>query len=339
MKYPRLLQKGDAIGVCAPSAGVSEDLFPRLNRAISNVQALGDTVVETKAVRSRIKCASADPETRAAEFMSLYENPEIAAIIPPWGGEFLMELLPLLDFDKLAALPPKWICGYSDLTTLTFPLTLLCGIATVHGSDFINMGGAKIAESDLQAFSVMESAETVQHSAPFCGSFTSEFTDPSKDTYCLSQKNLWKALRGEGHTAFSGRMLGGCMDTICKLLGTRFAPVSSFLEVYKQDGFIWTLESCEMTAAEIYRTLWQMRECGWFRYCSGIIYGRPAEYSDTRDFTLTDALERGLGGLGVPVIYDADIGHIPPLLQVVNGAHGVVEFEDGSAVIRQSLKR
>lgn len=126
------------------------------------------------------------------------------------------------------------------------------------------------------------------------------------------------------------------MDTLCKLLGTRFATVESFLNKYKQHGFIWTLESCEMAAPDIYRTLWQMRECGWFKYCNGIIIGRPDGYKDKRDFTLIDALNQGIGDLGVPVIYDADIGHIPPQIQIINGAIGKVEYADGKATIRQS---
>jgi muramoyltetrapeptide carboxypeptidase LdcA involved in peptidoglycan recycling len=130
MKYPKLLHKGDTIGICAPSSGApGEVLSLRLNNAISNVRALGYNVIETASVRSNSKCVSADSAVRAAEFMSVYENPDVAAIIPPWGGEFLMDMLPLLDFEKLASLPAKWVCGYSDLTTLTFPLTLVCDIA------------------------------------------------------------------------------------------------------------------------------------------------------------------------------------------------------------------
>jgi muramoyltetrapeptide carboxypeptidase LdcA involved in peptidoglycan recycling len=128
------------------------------------------------------------------------------------------------------------------------------------------------------------------------------------------------------------------MDTLCKLLGTRFAQVEAFLRKYKQHGFIWTLESCEMAAPDIYRTLWQMRECGWFTYCSGIIVGRPDGYEDKRGFSLRDALQQGLGGLNVPVIYDADIGHIPPQLQSVNGALGKVEYSSGKAVVRQEAR-
>ena len=132
-------------------------------------------------------------------------------------------------------------------------------------------------------------------------------------------------------------MIGGCMDTLCKMLGTSFAPVESFLDKYKQYGFIWTLESCEMEAPDIYRTFWQMRECGWFKHCNGIIIGRPDGYKDKRDFSLADALKQGLDDLNIPIIYDADIGHIPPQMQIINGAIGKLEFANGKAVVMQKL--
>jgi len=336
MKYPKWLQAGDAIGVCAPSSGVPENLYERLDNVARNVEALGYNVVETQSLRHNHKCVSADAQTRAAEFLALYENPDVAAIIPPWGGEFLMDMLPHLDFERLAALPPKWVCGYSDITTLTFPMTVMADVATVHGSIFMNMGYTRIHETDARAFDVMRQAVSVQESAPLWGEYTG--WDIQNDIYSLTNESRWKALDGAERRSFAGRMIGGCMDTICKLIGTRFAPVGAFLEAYRADGYIWTLESCEMNAADIYRTLWQMRECGWFQYCKGILYGRPKGYADTQDFTLADALQAGLGELDVPVVYDADIGHVPPLMQIVNGAYGCVQYENGRATVVQEMR-
>jgi len=337
MKYPKLLQKGDIIGICAPSSGVSgEVLFTRLDNAIRNIRSLSYDVIETASVRSDEKCVSASSVTRAAEFMSLYENPDVAAIIPPWGGEFLMDILPYLDFERLSALPAKWVCGYSDTTTLTFALTLLSDIATVHGSNLMNMGFNSIHAADIRVFDVMENRTTKQKSWDTYGGF-SNWDDLSNEIYTPDKPSLWKSLQGEASVSFGGMMIGGCMDTLCKLLGTRFAPVEAFLNKYKQHGLIWTLESCELEAPDIYRTFWQMRECGWFKYCNGIIVGRPDGYKDKRDFALVDALEQGLGSLNTPVIYDADIGHIPPQMQIINGAVGKVEYSDGKAVITQEI--
>jgi muramoyltetrapeptide carboxypeptidase LdcA involved in peptidoglycan recycling len=338
MKYPRLLVKGDTIGICAPSSGVSgEHLMKRLDNAIANIKALGYNAIETASVRNNNKCVSTDSAVRASEFMSLYEDPDVTAIIPTWGGEFGMDMLPCLDFEKLASLPAKWVCGYSDTTTLMFPLTLISDIATIHGSNSMNMGYAQIHATDLRAFDVMSNIETTQASWDTWGGFSS-WEDFTGETYVLDKPSSWKSLQGDSRVTFGGRMIGGCLDVVSILIGTRFAPAPSFIEKYKHDGFIWTLESAEMSAANIYRALWQMRECGWFRYCNGVIFGRPDGYKDTQDFTLTDALRQGLDGLNVPIIYDADIGHIPPQMQIVNGALGEVDFTNGKATVRQTLK-
>ena len=52
-------------------------------------------------------------------------------------------------------------------------------------------------------------------------------------------------------------------------------------------------------------------------------------------FTL---LSKELGSLDVSIIYEADIGHIPPQMQIINGSIGNVEFTDGKAIIGQRLK-
>ena len=40
-----------------------------------------------------------------------------------------------------------------------------------------------------------------------------------------------------------GRTIGGCLDVLIALVGTRFDKTKSFIEKYKEDGFIWYLES------------------------------------------------------------------------------------------------
>ena len=336
MQYPELLWKGALIGVCAPSDGVPNHLYERLEKAKKNVEALGYGVVETASVRRTEKNVSADAATRASEFMSLYEEPSVAAIIPPWGGEFLMDMLPFLDFERIAVRPPKWVCGYSDISTLTFAMTLCCDVATIHGSNFMNLGYARIHESDAALFTAMSARWIRQERASHWGAFSK--WDIESDIYKLAKDNRWKVLDGAEECAFQGRVIGGCMDTLCKLIGPRYAKVNPFLRRYARDGFIWTLESCEMSAADIYRTLWQMRECGWFRHCRGILIGRPKGYQDCGDFTLRDALAQSVGSLGVPVLYDADIGHVPPLMQMINGAMGRVVYKNGHATVMQAQK-
>lgn len=48
------------------------------------------------------------------------------------GGEFLLEILPYIDFDLLKN-NPKFVCGFSDPTGLLYPITTKCDIATIYG--------------------------------------------------------------------------------------------------------------------------------------------------------------------------------------------------------------
>src|SRR3546814_10269446 len=70
--------------------------------------------------------------------MSMLLDPEVRAVVPPWGGELAIDLLDLLDWDALAQAEPTWLVGYSDLTTVMVPLTLRTGWATLHGSNLMD---------------------------------------------------------------------------------------------------------------------------------------------------------------------------------------------------------
>src|SRR5918994_957781 len=59
-------------------------------------------------------------------------DPTIRAVVPPWGGELAIDLLPLLDVAAIGQAQPTWLVGYSDTSTLLLPLTLLTGTATLH---------------------------------------------------------------------------------------------------------------------------------------------------------------------------------------------------------------
>jgi len=66
------------------------------------------------------------------------KNDDIHIIIPPWGGELLIETLEFIDFENIQT---KWILGYSDISLLLLAITLKTGIATAHGTNFIDLRG------------------------------------------------------------------------------------------------------------------------------------------------------------------------------------------------------
>ncbi|GIE30817.1 hypothetical protein Ait01nite_038620 [Actinoplanes italicus] len=133
IRYPAPLRPGDRIGVTSPSSGVDDDMRARLRVAIDVVRERGYEVVVGECMDGA-RHVSAPAAERAAELTSMLTDPAIRAVVPPWGGETAIDLLPLLDWDALGAAEPTWLVGYSDMSTIITPFTLLSGVATVHGN-------------------------------------------------------------------------------------------------------------------------------------------------------------------------------------------------------------
>ncbi|MHB1475511.1 MAG: LD-carboxypeptidase [Dermatophilaceae bacterium] len=81
---------------------------------------------------------SAPAAERATELTAMLIDPTIRAVIPPWGGELAIDLLPHLDWSRIGAADPTWLVGFSDISTLITSLTLRTGIATIHGNNLMD---------------------------------------------------------------------------------------------------------------------------------------------------------------------------------------------------------
>lgn len=53
------------------------------------------------------------------------------------------DILPLIDWEHLRSLPPKWILGYSDISTLTFTYTLNTGVASAPGTNYCDLSATR----------------------------------------------------------------------------------------------------------------------------------------------------------------------------------------------------
>ena len=340
IRYPSPLKEGGTIGITAPSSGVTGIFAKKLDNAKKQLKEIGYNFIETDSVRRQNKLTGASAKVRAEEFTSLYLDESVNVIIPPWGGELLMDILPYLDFEELKTVEPTWILGFSDTSTLLFALTLNLNIATAHGPNLLDFGSTPIHESVLETLDILskeEGKEFIQYSLDRWQKEWLEVTENTFPPYNLTEKVKWKILGDKEEVEFSGRLIGGNMNVICKLIGTPFDSVKSYINRNKLNGLIWFFESCEMNSTDIYRTLWQMKMNGWFENCNGILYGRPEGHSDVDDFTFVDALEYSLSDLSIPVIYDVDLGHMPPQLTFINGALAQVNVNNGKGKVKQKL--
>lgn len=118
------------------------------------------------------------------------------------------------------------------------------------------------------------------------------------------------------------------MDCLQMLAGTKFDRVKEFNDRYGDEGILWFLESCELKPFDVRRALWHLKACGWFERVSGFIIGRPMMYGEEAfGLDMYQAVLEPLKEFGVPIIMDADIGHLPPQIPMISGAFARVSLD------------
>lgn len=156
--------------------------------------------------------------------------------------------------------------------------------------------------------------------------------------YNLVEQDIWKNLKCEEEIKFKGRSIGGCFDDIINLIGTKYDKVKEYIENYKDDGIVWFLEIYEMSTPQVFLNLWQMKNAGYFNHCNGIIFGRSLMLREDYDISFKESVQDALKDLKIPVIYDADIGHVSPQMPIVSGAILEVESKNGKGKIKNYFK-
>lgn len=340
MRYPNNLPKNGTIGFVAPSFGAFiEPYHSAFQNAVRKFETLGfRTDLGPNVFKGTGIGISAEPEECGKELEDYYRSPENQALISVGGGEMMCESIEQVDFRKIAEAPPKWYMGYSDNTNFTFLLPTLCDTAAVYGPNAPTFGMEPWDESLGDAMALL-TGEKCTFTGYESWELNEDPTDPSPYVpYHKTEKTKYRAVDYRGPV--SGRFLGGCIEVLSTLVGTKYDRVSAFNETYKEDGVIWFLEACELNSVGIERALWQMREAGWFREAKAFIIGRSGNYGDesfglstyeavlreARKLREARAKETGKDS-PIPVIMDADIGHLPPQIPIVSGGYGTFEIQ------------
>lgn len=341
MKYPEKINFKEIIGVTAPSMGITgEKNNKRADNAIKKLEQAGFIVKETESTRSMERGRSTTGKQRAIEFMELWRDENVKAIICAEGGDFLCDMLEYLNFEELKNAKPKWIQGYSDITNLGYVFTLNLDIATIYGPNFKSYGMRTWHQSLENSLRLMKQEEFVQNSYEKHEIFTgwddenASLDEDPYEEFNLTEPVKWINLNGEDKIEFIGRCIGGCLDVVKDLLGTKYDKVKEYVNKYKEDGIVWFLECFESSTPGLYRTLWQMKNAGYFDNCKGIIFGRPLFIREDFGLTYYEMIKDALKDLNIPIICDADIGHLAPQIPIVNGSILEVKSTDGKGSIK-----
>lgn len=331
--YPEKIKNGDTLGITAVSMPANKT---KIDLAIESFKKLGINVIETNNVRQD-GIVSSDGKTRAEELLELYKNPEVKYIIAARGGEFLMEMLPYLNEHKdVIKNNPKWLQGFSDPSLLNLYITTNFNIATINMENISEYAMNPRYKSIQNAIDFMfsDDKEFIQES--FEKYQKEEFEEGNLKGYNLTEPNIYDCDKSEVN--FEGRIIGGCIDTFNLIAGTKMDNIKNFVSQFDEEGVVWHLDNCELTPCEFYRRLWYMDQMGYFKNVKGFLIGRSfMQRNEQEFFTFKNAVDRALSKFNVPIVYNVDIGHIPPQMYIVNGSYSIFEYKNGKGKLIQKM--
>ncbi len=305
MIIPEFLKKGDIIGVTAASCGVL-DKIDKYENSINNIKKYGFKIKETSNVRTSGIVSSSDIE-RAKELESLYLDNEVKMISIASGGDFLFDMLDNIDYSIIKD-NIKWISGSSDPTSLLFLITTNYDIATIYSP--CNMSGFDLEplhQSYLNYFEILKGNLIKQEKFPYCEN--KSFSD------VFDKVNKWTNINGNVNE--EGILIGGCIECLKDIIGTKYDKTKEFVEKYKDDGTIWYFDVFSMTSEDLYKTLIQFKYAGWFKYTKAILIGKVCFANSFIDYKYEDAIKNALPDM--KVIYQFDVGHVKPSFTMING--------------------
>lgn len=341
MRYPAYIKRGDTIGFAAPSFGCATEPYKTaFNNSLEKWKAMGYLVkLGPNCYLSEGIGISNTPIRCAEELQQMYEDKTTNALISCGGGELMCEILGHIDFCALANASPKWFMGYSDNTNITFLLPTLADTASIYGPCASAFGMEPWHPAIQDAYDVLCGKKRIVHNYPLWEKESAKDEEHPLEPYHVTEPFSLKMWPDVADVEIEGRLLGGCLDCLRNLVGTRFDRVKEFSEKYKEDGILWFLEACDLNVMNVRCALWNLKEAGWFNHVKGFLIGRPRLYNEPMmGLDQYEAVCGALQEFGVPVLMDLDIGHIAPSMPLICGAMAKVTATRQKVQIQMTLE-
>lgn len=169
------------------------------------------------------------------ELTEYYVSEKNDCLISCGGGELMCEDLDYVDFEKIRKAPAKWYLGYSDNTHFTYLLPTICDTAAVYGPCASDFGMEPWHKSVADAFGVLTGE--VRTVRGYEGWERDDAKGRSEENpYLPYQITEPRVLRRfpDADSAFEGRLIGGCLDCLVNILGTKYDGTVDFVENIKR---------------------------------------------------------------------------------------------------------
>lgn len=306
------LKTGDHIRIVSPSSSIERvGGFEANLAAKERLEGLGFTLSFSQHYFENDLFHSASIASRVADLEAAFADEAVQAILTTIGGFNCNELLPYLDYAKVAS-HPKIFCGYSDTTALLNAIYAKTGMVTYMGPSYssFKMVGGQDYQTEAWLKAMTQNSYDLTPS-PEWSSDAWYLPDAPRTFYPTE----WKVYHpGKA----SGIAIGGNISTLNLLTGTEFAP--------RPDKYILFLEEAEdddyMVISRHLTALLQA-----YPNPQAVLFGRfPKETQMTKDILLA-ILDKHPLLKTIPVLYDLDFAHTQPLFTIPIGGQVTVDTE------------
>jgi len=271
---PPYLRIGDTVGLVAPAGRLSSSVDTVRIRELFASWGLHVKFSPHSCNTSKPYFSASDAD-RAADLQQMIDDPSVKAVIACRGGYGSVRLLPLLRLEELRW-SPKWVVGFSDITTLHLSLAQL-GVESIHGP----MPGSAAFWDDEPSIESLRRA---------LFGLTARIDVPRH------RLNI----QGRG----SGRLIGGNLTVLCAACGTSE-------DIYSEEPTVLFIEEVNEHVYRVDRMLQQLLRSGALSNVQAVIVGGFTRMSGAEQFGADSyrVIAMSLRPLGIPVIFDFPAGH------------------------------
>ncbi|MFE4351437.1 S66 family peptidase [Peribacillus butanolivorans] len=318
---PSRLKAGDEIRVIAPSRSLAIVKGEQRRLAEERLMELGFKVTYGNTALVHDDFFSNSIEDRIEDLHDAFRDPNVKGIFTAIGGYNANQLLRYIDYDLIKE-NPKVLMGYSDITAILLAIYKKTGLTTYPGPHFSTFGMKAGLEYTMEYFK-----KAVLQVEDF-------YLEPSEtwsdDSWHLEQDdrtfhtNSGYMVIQEGEA--TGTIIGGNLCTINLLQGTEYMPSLKDSILFIEDDE----ESHPFSFDRDLQSLLQLPDASGIK---GIVIGRFQKESGMTDYALQEIIATKKEINGIPVIANANFGHVHPFVTVPVGTKAVMNVKNGKVTV------
>ena len=290
MIIPKRLEKGDVIGVVAPSNPIVGDNIEEIERAKEIITELGYKVKYSKNLFSNTNKYSSTAEEKAEDINEMFADKEVKMIWCAKGGENSNSTFDYLDYNLIKK-NPKIICGYSDITSITNVISAKTGLVTFSGTNF------KTIATDETEYSLMEIIKRLEQGSLEIGT--------SIDSYTTIRSGYAE-----------GELIGGNLSLMKGLVAGKYAVNFKNKILFLEELGI------ETGPALVSNHLYYMKQNRIFDQIKGLWIGN---YTHESEIKLEDILLDTIKDeYNIPIIKSENFGHIERKTVIPIGTKSII---------------